>query len=935
MDFSSEKKTLDCEHLLGVLQRYHEKINGYSIYRLVLETFKFIKEEFEFSYSSIVLHDEEYKNVMLYERNGTIVELHEKQFVPSQNEILTLISKEKREFYRENLDKWPSMYQFDDQPNAVNIKSDYFIPLCLQNRCIGIIRVGSDVPNGITLQDRKLIHLLVPSLTIALENARMKQLLDIQDKKYNSLFNFSNDHIYTLDKDWVIYEMNHDVWGRNKSDLIGRSILDIQIYGDEALSLEHYLEEMYANAKSVYYESEIMLKGRTSFFSTVISPMINQQVVEGATVIVKNITEQKQNELKYKQSEAAYRSLLENHTEVVTRVKPDSTCLYANEASAKMMGYTVGEMVGKKMTDLTHGDKSLIKQQYELIVREKRPVTIVSEMTPGKWHKWIDTPIFNEKGEVVEIQTTGMDISELMIEKKLREESEKKYRLLAENATDVICLIDGLGNYQYISPTIVGLSGYTTEELENKPLSIIYPEDRIKLIDFLNKLIRSRADDYLEIRILTKGGVEKWIGTSVACLKGVEGTIENFVSVIRDITAQKVAEEELVESKNFNRQLFETSRIGLKLKNMNGQLIDVNQSFADIIGYTVEELKGMSVKEFIPDRQLFMVEDELSFIEKDGEFGPWEREYIHKKGHIVYVKVQGTKISRNGKNYIWSSVENISEQKEAEQRLEKANNQLIVSEKMASLGVLTAGIAHEINNPVNYVFAGINSLEENLREVKNLLSAYFELNEENAASKITEINQMREEMQFDRLLSFVTRTTTNIRKGAERTSEIVRGLRTFSRLDNAKLILADIEESLDNTLLLLHNQYNGRIEIVRKFGHIPQIECYPGELNQVFVNIVSNAIQAISEKGVITIGTHCVDKLGKTYAHIYIRDSGMGMPENIRAKIFEPFYTTKEVGKGTGLGLSITHGIIEKHNGIIEVESKVGKGTTFHIYLPI
>jgi signal transduction histidine kinase len=159
----------------------------------------------------------------------------------------------------------------------------------------------------------------------------------------------------------------------------------------------------------------------------------------------------------------------------------------------------------------------------------------------------------------------------------------------------------------------------------------------------------------------------------------------------------------------------------------------------------------------------------------------------------------------------------------------------------------------------------------------------------------------------------------------------VNGLRTFSRLDEDVLKVADIHEGLDSTLILLRNRHKNRIEISKEYGVIPLIECFPGQLNQVFMNILSNAIDAIKGKGVITIGT----SKSNGFIQINITDTGSGMPEHIKAKIFDPFYTTKEVGEGTGLGMSISHGIIEKHSGSIKVLSESGKGSEIIINLPL
>jgi signal transduction histidine kinase len=265
------------------------------------------------------------------------------------------------------------------------------------------------------------------------------------------------------------------------------------------------------------------------------------------------------------------------------------------------------------------------------------------------------------------------------------------------------------------------------------------------------------------------------------------------------------------------------------------------------------------------------------------------------------------------------------------ENLKTTQSQLVQSEKMASIGQLVAGIAHEINNPVTFISAGVDSLNTNLEEVRQVLDIYHRITLDNVEEKLAEIEKLKDKIEYNEAFREINTLIDSVRTGSERTAEIVKGLRTFSRLDEDVLKMADIHEGLDSTLILLRNKYKERIEIQKQYGKIPDIECYPGQLNQVFMNILSNAIDAIPVKGTITISTF---KSNRSVS-ISIKDNGRGIPEDIQARIFEPFFTTKEVGQGTGLGLSICHSIIEKHNGKIEVQSETGKGSEFVILLPI
>ncbi|MFH0734575.1 MAG: ATP-binding protein [bacterium] len=265
------------------------------------------------------------------------------------------------------------------------------------------------------------------------------------------------------------------------------------------------------------------------------------------------------------------------------------------------------------------------------------------------------------------------------------------------------------------------------------------------------------------------------------------------------------------------------------------------------------------------------------------------------------------------------------------ENLKYTQNKLIQSEKLASLGQLTAGIAHEINNPINFVMSNISPLRRDIHDILQLLLKYEEIIKLNDYEKHMDIiYSYKKDIDFDFLLNEIENLLNGMDDGAKRTADIVKGLRNFSRIDSGEMVMADINSGLESTLIMLKNVLKNKIEVVLNLGNIPTVLCYPGRLNQVFLNILTNAKDSIIDKGKIFIKTWNDEK----YVYISIKDSGIGIDESVKERIFEPFYTTKEVGKGTGLGLSITYGIITNHNGKIDVFSKVGEGSEFVISIP-
>ena len=292
----------------------------------------------------------------------------------------------------------------------------------------------------------------------------------------------------------------------------------------------------------------------------------------------------------------------------------------------------------------------------------------------------------------------------------------------------------------------------------------------------------------------------------------------------------------------------------------------------------------------------------------------------------------------------------IAKRKEAEQQLTYAYEQLqhaneklktnqvhlVQSEKMASLGQMAAGVAHEINNPVGFVTSNLGTLAEYTGVFKRLIEDYETLTDQvtpdqNTAEVLHRIAEMRQEEDLDFIREDIDALLTESLNGMNRVKEIVQGLKSFAHIDEAEMQIADINKGIEATLRVVWNELKYKCKVNTKLKPLPKIRCYPGQLNQVFMNLLVNAAHAMEDQGEITIETEATE----SKIIIRISDNGVGIPEEHLSKLFNPFFTTKPVGEGTGLGLSISYGIIRKHGGSIEVASKVGRGTTFTIYLPI
>jgi PAS domain S-box-containing protein len=818
--------------------------------------------------------------------------------------------------------------------------------------------------------------------------------LEIYENKIKNLISMMRDGLVRTNLAGSFIECNEAF-----SKMIGCSHENLNQFTLQNITPDKYhkqdqqiLNEVIKTGSSQLYEKELKHADGTVFPVEIQLYLINDAGdPAGYWMITRDITDRKSAQKEIHESEITYREIYNATTDAIFIHDIESgKIIDVNNAMLNMYGYTYEEAVNIDVQKISDGDPPFSqKEAGEYLTKALE----TGEVVTFEWYDkrkngqrfWTEnimhTAILNGVERLIVI---SRDITERKKAEEILKQNEQYLESILENLPVGVGVCDIEGKALFYNKKFTQDTGYHITDIPDVETwlrkSTPDPQVQDKLIsDWYEQRIYAYDKHFvsspMETAIYSKSGKRKLMEVVV------KRNDDKVIALFNDITAKKMAEQELDETKNLLQESIEQSPLGIfimdagefsvKMMNTSAKKIYAPLDKKTLSGdnYNTEwcfynrDMKPYKLNE-LPICQAIEKNQVIKNIEAILE--------IKKVNQKVWVSINSAPIKNINNQIIAVLVilQDISDRKRDElelenyrQHLEKivkertkeinklnkglskknkdlekallelknTQTKMVQSEKMISIGMLTTGIAHEINNPVNFINTGVEGLKINMNEVTKLVDTIQERKSSNPDNLTQSILKLDQEIDFSDISNSIRLLLKNIETGVLRTSEIVRSLRTFARSNDNEFDEININENIKSTLVILYHNYKNRIDIKTHLNELPLIKAYTGKINQVLMNLLANAIQSIEDKGVITIKTGQV----KNQIFISIKDTGKGISPAQQSRIFEPFFTTKPIGEGTGLGLSISHNIIEEHRGRMEFTSEVNKGTEFVVYLPI
>jgi two-component system, cell cycle sensor histidine kinase and response regulator CckA len=740
--------------------------------------------------------------------------------------------------------------------------------------------------------------------------------LQASRERYRMLVENLNEVVYTMDLSGVFTYMSPVIERLSQyraADFVGRSCLDFVHLGDRD-GLKQALDNV-LNGEMKPSEFRVLDKdGAVRYFHNSSRLLRENGQPTGVFGLLTDITERRAAEHALRLSDSRYRAVVEAQTDLILRVRPDGTRTFVNEAMCRYWGETREQLLGRDSWQYIHPDDrdahrhhiAALTPDHPSAVNERRAIHRSGEV---RWQQWIDRGIFAADGTLAEIQSVGRDITEQKQAQEALRESTARLRAIFDSAPIGIALVDLEGHPMECNPASLALLGYTAAELQQMRFTeYTHPEDAALDWAQYQHLIAGQIDEYeMDKRYIRKDGRVIWARLTCTLLRDAEGRPRFSLGMTEDITERRLVEEAIRESRARLQAMFDRAAIGVVLTDPQGLVMQSNPAVQQMLGYSAEEFARMTFDQFThPDD----VDESLRCYGRlmGGEIDRFQldKRYLPKSGGVIYgrVTVSSVRDAAGQPQFAIAMIEDVTEHKRLEDQFRQA-------QKMETVGRLAGGVAHDFNNLLTAI-SGYGSLARRSLPVDHSARA-----------------------DIDQVL-----------KAAERAATLTKRLLAFSRRQIIALQVTNLNELILDMDKMLRRLIHEDIELrTVPDPDLGQVKVDPGQIEQVVVNLVVNARDAMPGGGKLTIETAntTVDEpfveqhIGATpgeYVLLTVSDTGTGMTDEVKAHLFEPFFTTKEVGKGTGLGLATVYGIVKQHGGNVYVHSEPGQGTIVKLYLP-
>ncbi|MGB3536151.1 MAG: PAS domain S-box protein [Microcoleaceae cyanobacterium] len=826
-------------------------------------------------------------------------------------------------------------------------------------------------PNGAILwdgcvmeiSDRKLAEAVLKQFNKELET-RVVQRADLLQQSLQELTNlkFALDQSASVSitdlEGNMIYINNKfcQLCGYNYQELLGKnhSIISSGYHSPQ------FFQEMWQTiSQGEVWQGEIKNKAKDGSYywlDTTIVPLLDAKYQPYQYISIRHdISERKIAEITLKESQNKLQAVLDHVPAAIYLQNPESQYILTNREFERILQLSPGEAIGKTDDEIFREEiAARLKYNYQQVRETGQDLSLETTISlPDGEHTYqtIKFPMRDTDGKIYAIGDVCVDITSRKTAENALKQSEARFQRLAANIPGMLYQfrLDGAGNisFPYISSGCRHILGVEPELLQQDANILkIHPEDEAEVMGSILLSAETLQLWEHEWRIVLPSGEVKWVQGLSRPEKQADGSILWDGCVI-DISDRVAAEAQLQQFQQRLSLMVEQTPLAVIEWNTQMEVTAWNPAAESIFGYTCDEALGQYIDFILPEstrEQVQKVIDDL-LMQQGGYCNI--NDNLRKDGTTIICEWYNTPLVTDQGEVIGiaSHVLDITERKTAEIKLQQQTEtlqktlqelrctqaQMIQSEKMSSLGRMVGGVAHEINNPISFIHGNLTHADNYIQDLFELLNLY----KTHYPEPVAEIQEYLEEIDIEFVKEDFSKLLNSMKTGTERIREIVLSLRNFSRLDESEFKLADIHQGINSTLMILQNRLLG-IEVITEYGDLPPVECYPGQLNQVFMNILENAIyilENIPGDKIIIIQTETIDA---NWIRIKFANSGPEISSSICDKVFDPFFTTKPIGEGTGIGLSISYQIItDKHHGKIDCYPVPNVGTEFIIEIPV